>query len=136
MAILFDSSRRITMAQAALSQNRFNAGQTVMTAGINDLVQQGLLNPTTYLRRHLRGDWGDLDDGDRRRNNAALKSGEERLFSSYWIAPDLKLWIITEWDRGATTLLLPNEYSSLTKITLFNIIHTQSSIADMLDNFS
>jgi hypothetical protein len=24
----------------------------------------------------------------------------------------------------------------LTKITLFNIIHTQSSIADMLDNFS
>jgi hypothetical protein len=27
-------------------------------------------------------------------------------------------------------------YSSLIKITLFNIIHTQSSIAYMLDNFS
>jgi len=24
--------------------------------------------------------------------------------------PDLKLWIITEWDRSVTTLLLPSEY--------------------------
>ncbi|MBW6351376.1 plasmid related protein, partial [Pseudomonas aeruginosa] len=23
---------------------------------------------------------------------------------------DLKLWIITEWDRSVTTLLLPSEY--------------------------
>ena len=40
----------------------------------------------------------------------ALKSGEDRLFSSYQVAPGLKLWIITEWDRSVTTLLLPSEY--------------------------
>lgn len=89
---------------------RFSPGQVVMTLGVDELVRQGRLNPVPYLRRHLGGDWGDLDDSDRRQNDAALKSGEDRLFSSYQVAPDLKLWIITEWDRSVTTLLLPSEY--------------------------
>ena len=92
------------------SEARFSPGQVVMTAGVDDLVRQGRLNPTPYLRRHLHGDWGDLDDDDRRQNDAALKSGEDRLFSSYQVTRDLKLWIITEWDRSVTTLLLPSEY--------------------------
>ena len=103
------------MAAQALSISqtpslRFSPGQVVMTIGVDDLVQQGRLNPTPYLRRHLGGDWGDLDDSDRRQNDAALKSGEDRLFSSYEVAPGLKLWIITEWDRSVTTLLLPSGY--------------------------
>lgn len=92
------------------SQARFLPGQVVMTIGVDELVRQGRLNPTPYLRRHLHGDWGDLSDDDRRLNDAALKSSEDRLFSSYQVAPDLKLWIITEWDRSVTTLLLPSEY--------------------------
>ena len=101
------------MALAVLnlaSQSRFSPGQVVMTAGVDELVRQGRLNPTPYLRRHLHGDWGDLSDDDRRLNDAALKSGEDRLFSSYQVTRDLKLWIITEWDRSVTTLLLPSEY--------------------------
>lgn len=98
------------MALAVLSQPRFRAGQLVMTVGVNDLVQRGALNPVPYLRRHLAGDWGDLCNDDKRQNDAALKSGEDRLFSSYQVASDLKLWIITEWDRSVTTLLLPSEY--------------------------
>ena len=97
------------MALAVLSQPRFRAGQLVMTTGVNDLVQRGALNPAPYIQRHLNGDWGDLCDEDRRSNDAALKNGD-RLFSSYRITPDLKLWIITEWDRSVTTLLLPDEY--------------------------
>jgi hypothetical protein len=89
---------------------RFSPGQVVATIGVDELVRQGRLNPSAYLRRHLGGDWGDLDACDRRQNDAALKSGEERLFSSYQVTPDLKLWIITEWDRSVTTLLLPSEY--------------------------
>ncbi|MDE1554309.1 MULTISPECIES: hypothetical protein [Comamonas] len=92
------------------SQARFSPGQVVMTAGVDELVRQGRLNPTPYLRRHLHGDWGDLSDDDRRLNDAALQSGEDRLFSSYQVTRDLKLWIITEWDRSVTTLLLPSEY--------------------------
>ncbi len=98
------------MALVVLSQPRFRAGQMVMTAGVNDLVQRGIFNPTAYLQRHLNGDWGDLSDDDRRQNDAALQSGEDRLFSSYQVTRDLKLWIITEWDRSVTTLLLPSEY--------------------------
>ncbi|MBX3668552.1 MAG: hypothetical protein KF778_09135 [Rhodocyclaceae bacterium] len=101
------------MALAVLnrvSQQRFSPGQVVVTAGIDELVRQGQLNPAPYLRRHLGGDWGDLSDNDRRLNGAALKSGEDRLFSSYQVTPDLKIWIITEWDRSVTTLLLPSEY--------------------------
>lgn len=89
---------------------RFAPGDIVMTTGVAELVQQGRLNPTPYLRRHLGGDWGDLDEDDRRQNDAALASGEDRLFSSYQIDRDLKLWVITERDRSVTTLLLPNEY--------------------------
>ncbi len=92
------------------SQARFSPGQLVMTIGVDDLVRQGRLNPAPFLRRHLHGDWGDLSDGDRQLNDAALKSGEDRLFSSYQVTPNLKLWIITEWDRSVTTLLLPSEY--------------------------
>ena len=92
------------------SQARFSPGQLVMTIGVDDLVRQGRLNPAPFLRRHLHGDWGDLSDGDRQLNDAALKSGEDRLFSSYQVTPNLKLWIITESDRSVTTLLLPSEY--------------------------
>ncbi|HHZ9395373.1 plasmid related protein [Pseudomonas aeruginosa] len=81
-----------------------------MTIGVDELVKQGQLNPVSYLRRHLDGDWGDLDDSDRRQNDVAMKSGDDRLFSSYQVTPGLKLWIITEWDRSVTTLLLPSEY--------------------------
>jgi hypothetical protein len=80
-----------------------------MTLGIAELIPQGRLHPAPYLHRHLCGDWGALDELDRRRNEAALKSGD-RLFSSYPVAPGLTLWIITEGDRSVTTLMLPDEY--------------------------
>lgn len=92
------------------SQARFSTGQVAMTRSVAALVQQGCLDPAQYLSRHLSGDWGDLSDSDRRENDAALRSGEGRLFSSYEIADDEKLWIITEWDRSVTTLMLPSEY--------------------------
>jgi len=80
-----------------------------MTSGVADLERQGTLFPAIYLRRHLNGDWGDLEPEDARANDAALRDGD-RLFSSYQVTPTLKLWIITEGDRSVTTLLLPDEY--------------------------
>ena len=66
------------------------------------------------LKRHICGDWGELDEEDRLNNNDALREGE-RLLSAYSIkgeSPenDLPFWIITERDRSVTTILLPTDY--------------------------
>ena len=51
-----------------------------------------------------------VDKEDWAANDRALKDGE-RLLSAYAL-PETgeKVWVITEWDRSATTLLLPSEY--------------------------
>lgn len=87
----------------------FPPGRIIMTVGVDELIKTGQLNPYPYLFRHFRGDWGDLCGQDRRRNDAAVNSGA-RLFSEYKVSPNLTLWIITESDRSATTVLLPSEY--------------------------
>lgn len=60
------------------------------------------------LIRHMRGDWGDLPEPDRQQNELALVGGA-RLLSSYLVGT-ARIWIVTEADRGSTTLLLPEEY--------------------------
>jgi len=62
-----------------------------------------------FLARHAARDWGELDREDSRENEYSLAHGF-RLLSSYTTAAGEKLWIITEADRSATTLLLPEEY--------------------------
>lgn len=87
----------------------FELGQVVATPGALDSLHSLGLTGLELLRRHHRGDWGDLDQEDIATNNAALQNGS-RLFSSYQVNQELKIWIITEADRSVTTLLLPEEY--------------------------
>jgi hypothetical protein len=66
------------------------------------------------LNRHVKGDWGDVDDEDKQTNDQALKQGT-RLLSAYSDDRFPKngvatIWIITEADRSATTILFPDEY--------------------------
>ncbi|MCW5706933.1 hypothetical protein [Shinella sp.] len=91
-------------------ERRFSMGHLVMTRDVAHLIEQGRLDPAPYIARHLKADWGDLSDFDWAANDRALRSGEDRLFSSYEVAPDLRIYIITEWDRSATTLMLPSDY--------------------------
>ena len=62
-----------------------------------------------YVRRHVHGDWGIVDEEDKMSNNQAVDQGT-RILSAYRLPTRDKLWIITEADRSATTLLLPEEY--------------------------
>jgi hypothetical protein len=87
----------------------FALGQLVMTPGADDTLQRSRQLPLEFLLRHKNGDWGNLPPEDVRENERALRDGS-RLFSSYLTRTEEKLWIITEWDRSATTLLLPEEY--------------------------
>ncbi len=61
------------------------------------------------LDRHLKCDWGDVCEADKHYNNEALRDGD-RLLSAYHTSEGQKFWIITEADRSATTVLLPDEY--------------------------
>jgi hypothetical protein len=61
------------------------------------------------LRRHLGGDWGELAAEDKDANDEAVKRGR-RILSAYKIGTGVKVWVITEADRSATTFLLPEEY--------------------------
>jgi hypothetical protein len=95
----------------------FELGRCVCTNGVNGLIEEGRVNPRKLLFRHVHGDWGTVCESDGRENNAALKNGT-RIFSAYPIDPsqpsaghgDNTIWVITEADRSATTLLLPDEY--------------------------
>lgn len=87
----------------------FELGQVVATPGALDALHSLGMIGLELLRRHHCGDWGDLDLEDIATNNAALKNGG-RLFSSYQVNQEVKIWIITEADRSATTFLLPEEY--------------------------
>lgn len=84
-----------------------------MTRGVNDRVAEDTKFArfvTDSLRRHIRGDWGDMTPEDKEENEHALKEGNLRLFSAYENLELPKIWIITESDRSATTVLFPDEY--------------------------
>ena len=63
------------------------------------------------LNRHINGDQGNTCDEDKVTNEEALVDGL-RLMSVYKRKdhPEDTIWIITEADRSATTILLPSEY--------------------------
>jgi hypothetical protein len=65
--------------------------------------------PRAYLARHAAGDWGDLDEPDRRMNELALRH-DERILSAYALTDGTRIYVITEADRSVTTILLPEEY--------------------------
>lgn len=86
---------------------RIPLGQVVATPGV--LQRVPYVELITALRRHARGDWGDLDEDDHRANDQAVQHGG-RILSAYTIPDGLRVWVITEADRSATTILLPDEY--------------------------
>jgi hypothetical protein len=90
-------------------QPLFPLGQQVMTVGAIEALQRAGQEPLTFLKRHQHGDWGELDPEDAAENVRSVKEGL-RILSSYRLANGEKLWLITEWDRSVSTLLLPEEY--------------------------
>jgi hypothetical protein len=88
---------------------QFPLGQIVITANARDTLPAD--DVLQALARHAACDWGDVDEEDRQENELSLLEGF-RLFSVYHSSetPPKKFWIITEGDRSATTVLLPEDY--------------------------
>jgi hypothetical protein len=89
----------------------FPLGQVVITASAKAVLERRGQLPIvqTMVNRHALGDWGDLDAEDIEANNLALIHGN-RLLSAYEFEDGFKVWLITEADRSATTILLPEDY--------------------------
>ena len=87
---------------------RFPLGHVVATPGALEAVRANGVDVLALVRRHASGDWGAVCAGDARANDHAVGAGA-RVLSAYDTAGG-RLWIITEADRSATTVLLPSEY--------------------------
>lgn len=98
-----------TQINQETSVARFTLGQTLITPGAEEALQLSGQTAIEFLRRHMSGDWGELSDEDRKENELSLEQGF-RLLSHYQTAKGERIWIITEADRSATTILLPMEY--------------------------
>jgi hypothetical protein len=96
-------------ARQESSVTRFALGETYITPGAEEALMIAGQTEIEFLRRHMSNDWGELSDEDVRENDLSLREGF-RLLSAYRTAKGQKLWIITEADRSATTILLPDEY--------------------------
>ncbi len=89
----------------------FPIGNLLITRAVQSLIENDELDPIPYLKRHVVGDWGEICSEDWESNQWSLENGE-RLLSCYNINAEgeSRLWIITEADRSATTMLLPSDY--------------------------
>ena len=90
-----------------MGTSKFPLGQTVITPNARDQIHPA--DVPIALNRHASGDWGDVDEHDRRENEESLAQNL-RLFSLYHDRGRVKFWIITQADRSATTVLLPEDY--------------------------
>jgi len=105
------NSSRTRLAMTS-TERSFPLGRLMMTRGVNDLIAENNEFPLfvlNSLQRHVRGDWGDLSEEDKKQNEYSL-TRQLRLFSAYERPPLPKIWIITEADRSVTTILFPEEY--------------------------
>jgi hypothetical protein len=88
---------------------RFALGRILATPGALRVMQEAGESPLRLLKRHAQGDWGAVHPFDADANELALRQ-EMRVLSVYILSTDERVWVITEADRSATTILLPGEY--------------------------
>ena len=86
---------------------KFCLGKLFITPGA--MKELSPLEVSNAVGRHARGDWGEVGEEDWEENELSLREGF-RLLSSYRGGRDTKFWVITEYDRSVTTVLLPEEY--------------------------
>ena len=87
----------------------FTLGLVVATPGALAALEKTGQPVEEFIDRHITGDWGDVTDEDKESNDSSARKGY-RVLSAYHLQDGTKIWVITEADRSATTLLLPSEY--------------------------
>lgn len=86
----------------------FELGNVFATRGAVRYCEVHNISILDLIVRHAAGDWGDLCLADRKSNDDAVSNGD-RILSAYKFSVG-SVWVVTEADRGTTTVLLPDEY--------------------------
>jgi hypothetical protein len=81
----------------------------VATPGALEALAEAGQTPDEFLDRHAAGSWGEVNAADWEENELSVRDGF-RVLSAYTLSTGVRIWIITEADRSATTILLPEEY--------------------------
>jgi hypothetical protein len=86
---------------------KFKLGKIVSTPNaLEHLTHEDIVRA---IGRHQAGDWGDVSEHDRAQNELSLQQGL-RLWSVYHTEKGVKFLLITEANRFATTVLMPEDY--------------------------
>jgi len=86
---------------------KFNLGEIHITPGAaSRLLPQDI---DGALRRHSRGDWGEVATDGKSDNDARIEGGGT-IASIYTSSAGVRFYVVTEADRSETTVLLPEEY--------------------------
>ncbi len=87
----------------------FELGMTLITPGAEEKLSTEII--AMAMIKYMSGDWGDTYEQDKKANyEALLPETQGRLMGVYKYDEEKKFYIITEWDRSVTTILLPEEY--------------------------
>ena len=100
---------------SSLNKIRFKLGELVATPGAIEALKDTKQSPLIFIQRHQTGDFGDVPESDKELNELAISNEgniekQQRVMSSYKTSKDQVVWVITEYDRSVTTILLPSEY--------------------------
>lgn len=92
---------------------KFELGQTVVTRGVNETIAESAQFSqfiVSSIRRYVANDWGEMCSDDAQMNDRAVKNNDDRIVARYNNEEYGDIYIITEWDRSATTILFVDEY--------------------------
>ncbi len=67
-------------------------------------LEESGLDASFFLEKHICGDWGDMDDAGRQRNDESLRSGG-RMISTYKTLLGRRLGVITPPDRSVSVIM-------------------------------
>ena len=87
----------------------FQLGRVITTPAARKLLEEAGTPADEFLARHGNGDCGDLDQEDRDEHWRVLIE-RYRFISVYRTSTGSKVWVITERDRGVTTIFVSGEW--------------------------
>ena len=92
----------------AIGRPKFNLGQILATPGALEALEESGQSVQFFLSRHVRGDWGEVDDEDKLANDQSLLDGS-RLLSAYRTLKNERLTVRTKSPARSPVTLASTE---------------------------